>query len=529
MKHLALIMVIALILSPAPAAAVSDIREVKWDTETHSTVPANFDIQYAVYQEFKSEPTYHYFYANMASSIKRNQFNDGSGAWVGLLIDADLDGESDYQIEFSGKDLGPSIADFQVYKKMRSSWVAVEKCAGGVFMSSSSNDLTDSYKFLGYKISVDCLRLPKNFAFIFYIDANGDNNRWGVEYGPDRYFQVSQNLSKRYSVPRVAPTATGIPIYKNPQPEVHSNLGFGSPEDQKRLTGLAQIKCNGVIRFGWAPRLDMPNTLKTQGFRTLLVTTYSAVEQCINNGQVIVSGYSGDVVEGEIVNWDATTNLALIAISTVMPQLRWQGEQPRPGWATGIFRGIRNVQPSFESSTISSLTQSQIRMSQPIQPGSDGLPVFDSQGGVLGTVAYVSGTPQGLSTAIPAPQLCARLVACGSARVWGTSLPASPMVASKTGVSEKFSNGSSALSKAALGRLASQFQGLEVRSIECAGNFTKSSGAKGRSLAQRRAQLTCVSLSERFPDASVKTLGAREVLASAADRVSIKVNYKPSY
>lgn len=529
MKLLTLLALVALNLSPVSANATSDIRDVKWDTETHSTVPANFDIQYVVYQEFKSEPTYHYFYAHMAAPMKKDQFNDGSEAWVGLLLDADLDGESDYQIEFSNTDLGTSVSSFKVFRKMRSTWVALDKCAGGVFMSSSTSDLTDSFKFLGFKVSVDCLRLPKNFAFIFYIDANGDNNRWGIEYGPDRYFQVSHNLAKRYLVPRIAPSATGIQIFKNPKPEMHDSLGLGLVEDEKRLSSIAQIKCNGVVRFGWAPKLEMPSSLKSLGFRTFLVTTYSAVEKCINSGQVIVSGYSGDVVEGEIVNWDANSNLALVAVSTTLPQLRWQGEEPRPGWATGIFRGIRNVETTFESSTISSLTQSEIRMSKPIQPGSDGLPVFDSQGGVIGTVTYLSGTAQGLSTAIPSTQLCVRLFSCGAARVWESSPRPLPSIASKNGISEKFARGSSKLSSAAVGRLASQFLGLEVTSIECSGNFTKSSGVAGRSLAQRRAQMICASLSTRFPDSSARTVTAREAGPSVADRVSIKVIYKPVY
>lgn len=516
-------------LSPVSALGTADSRATARDWNTHSTVPGNFDVQYVNYQEFRNDDKYHYFFAYMASNLVADQFNDGSDAWVGLIIDADLDGESDYQIEFSDKNLSTSLSTFRAYKKMRGDWQSIDKCDGGTYMSASSGDLTETNRFLAFKVSVSCLNLPSIFQFLFYLDANGDGERWGVELGPDNFFQVSNALLDRTRNFRVVPGMVARSQFANPNPSDSAAMSVETAVGQRKARGVVQIKCFGTVRHGWVPEGDVPYALEVAGFKSLVVTTYSSIESCMGERWVVVSAHTGEVTEGLITNWDYQNNLAVIAIAPKLDGLRWQGQTPREGWAATVISDVRKVSPTSSPTVIKSLSARELILSPAIKPGSDGLPVFDSQGGVIGIMSYKGGLAQNTAVAIPATLLCSGLFSCPGVQVWRDNPPALPTTAELRVSTSTFAAKSTTWNSANKKSLTTQFANVNPTSIVCTGYFPTQGSSADKSLALRRAQAVCASL-RAATSAIVVTAGTSKApVSSERNKVRVSAKYVPEY
>lgn len=528
-KLISVFSTMALVLAPIPAQGTADSRSTMRDGNTHSTVPANFDVQYVNYQEFRNDDKYHYFFAYMGSNLISNQFNDGSNAWVGLIIDADLDGESDYQLEFSDKNLMTSLADFRAFKKMRGDWKSISKCDGGVYMSSASNDLTGANRFLAFKVAVDCLSLPQNFQFLFYLDANGDDERWGIELAPDNFFRVPNELLDRTRNFRVLPTVTTRPVYLNSAPEDRLSMSTETALGQQKARGIVQIKCYGTVRHGWVPEIEVPTLLFTAGFKSLIVTTYSSVESCMDERWVVVSAHTGEVTEGLVVNWDFSNNLALVAVAPKLESLRWQGQTPKVGWSATVLKDIRQTFPSSSPSVVSAISGKELVFSPAVMPGSDGLPLFDSQGGVIATVTYRGGLTQNTSVAIPAPLLCSNLFSCPGVKVWQESPSALPSSAELRLTTTAFPSKSSSWNSTNKRSLTSQLAAIEPVSVVCTGFYSSKSSTAEKSLALKRAKVVCEEIRSATSAIVIKPTSSKVSSSALLNKVTITAKYTPSY
>lgn len=520
---------IGVVFSSTPAIGAADTSSTMRDYSTHSTVPGNFDVQYVNYQEFRSDPTFHYFFAYMASKLDPKQFNNGSNAWVGLIIDADLDNVADYQLEFSDKDLSTSLTPFNAYKKMRGDWVPMNRCGGGTYMSASSGDVTGTNRFLSFKVSVGCLELPRAFQFFFYLDANGDAERWGQEIAPDNFFQVSHDLLDRTANYRVTAGASSRTIYANPNPTVNDDLGVDTSLGIKRLNGIVQLKCNGTVRHGWVPELEVPTTLKSQGFKSLVITTYNSIESCMDERWVVVSAYSGEVVEGLITSWDFESNLATIAISPELKQLRWQGQTPRNGWLALGFGDIRSDKPTIQTSTLKSAGTNEMLFSPAIRPGSDGLPIFDSQGGVIGMVSYRGGLPQDTSMAIPVSRLCQRLLSCSGVQVWQDNPPPLPTELEARFLTATFNGASTTWPSSNRRSITSEISKLDALTVSCIAYHSARANASERAIASKRAKIVCEAIKDGTSIIVSKPSTQKAPNSSSANKVLLRFTYKPSY
>lgn len=528
-KVLSLVATALLLSTPLSAQGTADSRDTARDFNTHSTVPGNFDVQYVNYQEFRDDSKYHYFFAYMASNLVANQFNDGSDAWAGLIIDADLDGDSDYQLEFSDKNLSESLTSFRAYQKMLGDWRPITSCGGGVYLSSASNDLTGANRFLAFKVAVDCLNLPQNFQFYFYLDANGDGERWGQEWAPDSYFRVSNALLDRTRNFRVMPSVASRTVFSNPAPTDPLPMSSETSLGQQRARGIVQIKCYGTVRHGWVPEGEMPLLLKTAGFQSLVVTTYSSVESCMSERWVVVSAHTGEVTEGLIVNWDAANNLAIVAIAPKLEGLRWQSQAPKTGWAATVLKDIRQINLSSSHTVVTAISTKEMVLSPAITPGSDGLPVFDSQGGVIATMTYRGGLAQNTAVAIPTPLLCSGVLGCQGLQVWKENPPTLPSSLELKLTTTAFSVKSAVWSSSNKKTLMGQVSAIEPISAICTGYYSAKAKAADKSLALKRAKAVCEEIRAATSAIVVKPVSAKAISSGQVNRVQIIAKYTPSY
>lgn len=521
---------IGLVALPLQANGVNDNRVTKWDQSTDSTVPGNYDIQYVQYQEYQKEPDTHHFNAYMAAALSAGQFNNSDGSWVGLIIDADLDGEADYQIEFEGRDLATGLLrPFDVYKKTRDRWAFAPSCKGGVYMTNAMGDLTSANRFLSFEVDHSCLELPKRFSWFFFIDANGADKANGIEIGPDDWFQVNHTLST------ISRSLTGIPkvnkleLFKNPNPTDVSSLDPQGELGEKLLQGTAEIRCKSRLRHAWVPNAILPANLAKAGYKSMLVTTFAGVQSCMEDRVVVVTTYDGRVVEGLVINWDAESNLALVAVTPALKKLRFQGEWPTAGWAGGVYTSIRSSEPSLSQAVITAVSASDMRLGKGVGGQEiDGLPVFDSQGGVLGTVVWDPSVTQSVTRVMPAPVLCQKLLSCNSGLVWSDRLTKYFGEQTLKLKSASFKESSASLDGRGLGQITSAFKGKELSSLTCTGFFS-SSTPSGKALADKRARFLCSKVSAVTGKVSYRIKSQVTKTASDFDKVLVEGIYLPNY
>jgi hypothetical protein len=529
-KFLGGLLALTIAVLPLSAQAVNDNRTTKWDEFTDSTVPANYDIQYVQYQEYKSEPNIHHFNAYMAGALTAGQFNTADGSWVGLIIDADLDGAEDYQIEFEGRDLvAGSLRPFDVFKKTRERWVSAPSCKGGVGMTYGTADITRANRFLTFEVDRSCLDLPNRFSWYFFIDSNGGNKANGYEIGPDDWLPVNHSLSTIDRSLTGKPSVNKVELFKNPRPDDLSPLDPNSTLGERLLEGTAEVRCKSRLRHGWVPNMVMPSTLTKAGYKSLVVTTFTGVQSCMDNRLVVVTTFDGRVAEGLVINWDSTANLALVAIAPALKGLRWQGEWPTEGLSAGVYTSIRSAEPSLNQTVITAAGPAELRLDQGLGGQEiDGLPVFDSQGGVLGTVIWDASVTQAVTRAASAPVLCQMLVSCGNGAIWDSRLTKYYGPQTLKVVSSTFSAKSSSLAAGSLSKATTPFKSKDVTSLACIGYYSAANPGD-KALATKRARYLCEKISGVAGGISFTSKAQATKSTAEVNRVVATGKYLPAY
>ena len=421
-------LVIALLLSfqglgfvPA-SAAVTWSQVSKFDVAYDGKTPNSlYDLQYSSVYIFDNETDNIYFYLEFAQVPTVNMFNDGLGSWGFIGLDYDLNGVPDLRLTASRITLtrDRSSVSGTIYDPINSRYLT---CSVGVF-----TNIDDGDKWIGFKVSRSCIKLPNIFEMFGYAAYNANSSTSeSYDYAP--YPSMRVNLLGTSSQDPITGNTFSGSTYALPANSLNSSYKSSNftepPKDLSKLSeqllpSVVTVRCLTGSGTGWSADLKLSNALTSAGFQSVVITNHHVIEDCMGTKNVTLVLSNGTSVPGKIVSWNSSNDVAGVATVTAIPSLQWIGSPPRQGWWVGVLGsplGKSNVLTTGIISSINNLAKT-FTLTAPINPGNSGGPVFDSTGRVLGLATsknlLSSGQiAEGFGNAHGVPLLCTSIVTC---------------------------------------------------------------------------------------------------------------------
>ena len=407
----------------APASAAVTWSQVsKFDVAYDGKTPNSlYDLQYSSVYIFDNETDNIYFYLEFAQVPTVNMFNDGLGSWGFIGLDYDLNGVPDLRLTASRITLtrDRSSVSGTIYDPINSRYLT---CSVGVF-----TNIDDGDKWIGFKVSRSCIKLPNTFEMFGYAAYNANSSTSeSYDYAP--YPSMRVNLLGTSSQDPITGNIFSGSTYALPASSPNSSYKSSNftepPKDLSKLSeqllpSVVTVRCLTGSGTGWSADLKLSNALTSAGFQSLVITNHHVIEDCMGTKNVTIVLSNGTSVPGKIVSWNSSNDVAGVATVTAIPSLQWIGSPPRQGWWVGVLGsplGKSNVLTTGIISSINNLAKT-FTLTAPINPGNSGGPVFDSTGRVLGLATsknlLSSGQiAEGFGNAHGVPLLCTSIVTC---------------------------------------------------------------------------------------------------------------------
>jgi hypothetical protein len=407
----------------APAnAAVTWSQVSKFDVAYDGKTPNSlYDLQYSSVYIFDNETDNIYFYLEFAQEPTVNMFNDGLGSWGFIGLDYDLNGVPDLRLTASRITLtrDRSSVSGTIYDPINSRYLT---CSVGVF-----TNLENGEKWIGFKVSRSCIKLPNTFEMFGYAAYNANSSTSeSYDYAP--YPSMRVNLLGTSSQDPITGNTYSGSTHALPTTSLNSSyksLNFTEPPkdlsklSEQLLPSVVTVRCLTGSGTGWSADLKLSNALTSAGFQSLVITNHHVIEDCMGTKNVTIVLSNGTSVPGKIVSWNSSNDVAGVATVTAIPSLQWIGSPPRQGWWVGVLGsplGKSNVLTTGIISSINNLAKT-FTLTAPINPGNSGGPVFDSTGRVLGLATsknlLSSGQiAEGFGNAHGVPLLCTSIITC---------------------------------------------------------------------------------------------------------------------
>lgn len=202
----------------------------------------------------------------------------------------------------------------------------------------------------------------------------------------------------------------------------------------KQITNsVVTIQCGDSIGSGWSVIVDLPNSIKSQGFVSYIITNHHVIEACTDGSELQMLLHNGEVITGHVWAYDSNNDVAGVVTNSYVPGLTWRGQKPMQGWWVGVIGSPLGHPGVLTTGIVSSVSTNGGNLTAPINHGNSGGPVFDSSGRVLGlaTAAYTEAQNFGIFNG--SPMLCGPVINCPDvSAVWsdkanlptsGSSLP----------------------------------------------------------------------------------------------------------
>lgn len=492
----AALMLAAIAVTPA-TAAIRNLQESPADQATMAGVPANFDLLNVAYAEFSDNPDFHYFFLEFGGAVTANQFSDNRGSWAMVMIDTDGDNEEDYRIETSEEPLsGGFSSPANVWDVARDQ--EVPGCSAGFY-----SNLDTAVSWIGFRISYNCLKLPKTFGIQGYSDFIGADDK-SYDYVPDAsFFSVTHRLAATTPITNLeAPSVAPETLYTVGNPgSAPTDLVALSPAV---LKSVVTVFCGQGLGTGWAAKVAIPASVTQKGIKTFLVTNHHVIEACIESGEVTLTDGSGNSAVGFIASADEQNDLAGIYTNLSLPTLSFRGERPQQGWWVGVLGTPRGLDGYLTTGLVSKVVQdgSEFGVSASLNPGNSGGPIFDREGRVLGVATYKLVDSESLGFARSTPLLCVTVIKCeASSPVWQAGLSAKP---GQTGSEPVVSGNVKVSTLPAFAAKSSKLNATQQNSVNrllvlndwvskfiCTGVIAPSATSSEKSLARARAKAAC--------------------------------------
>ena len=404
-------------------AAVTWSQVSKFDTAYDGKIPnSNYDLEFSSVYIFDNEADNIYFYLEFAKTPTVDMFNDGLGSWGFIGLDYNSDGTPDIRLTISGVTLtrDRSAVSGSTYDPINQKYLS---CTVGVFTNINEGD-----KWVGFKVSRNCIKLPNTFDMFGYAAYNSNNSgSESYDYAPYPSMRVNLLGASTAVNPTTGNSFSG---FTHALPTNSPNSSYKSPnftEPPKDLSKLSEqllpsvvtVRCLTGSGTGWSADLKLSNALISAGFQSMIITNHHVIEDCMSTKNVTLVLSNGTSVPGKIVSWNSSNDVAGVASTTAIPSLQWIGSPPKQGWWVGVLGsplGKSNVLTTGIISSINNLAKT-FTLTAPINPGNSGGPVFDSTGRVLGLATsknlLSSGQiAEGFGNAHGVPLLCTSIVTC---------------------------------------------------------------------------------------------------------------------
>jgi hypothetical protein len=414
---LSLLLIVATSIVGIPTAkAESKVYSKQTNTDTYNRSDINFkyDIQRVEVGLYDTDLDMLHFWILFAQPLTANMFNDNQGSWAGILIDTNNDGNDDIVLNTLAKTY---VGNYY-------------QAASGSYRNGSKSCTTQSWmdlnnstnKWLGFKVSQKCLGLSNKFHVQAYADYISTDNA-SYDYAPDSYEVI--DLGDYYNPkPKVTMSV----------PQTTSDIGkplsnySSAPENLVNLSAslrdsVATIECIVGNTEGsgtaWSAKVEIPIST----YKSYLITNYHVISDCVVRGTVNVILNNNTKIIGTLAAWDPDNDVAGIYVTTYVPPLIWQGEQPVQGGWVGVIGSPKGLPGVLTTGIISSVSNADkyLTFTAPINPGNSGGPVFDSVGRVVAIATAKVRDTEGFAIGNGVPLICEVVVKCSSSlRGWGS-------------------------------------------------------------------------------------------------------------
>ena len=203
------------------------------------------------------------------------------------------------------------------------------------------------------------------------------------------------------------PTTTSAPVGLYSQPS-----NFGSLIETSRAATVG-IECTWEDLDGdWTGSGSGWPLQRTASGGTFIVTNHHVIDECTGGGSTVSLDANGQLGEGQVVNFDADNDLALIETSLALIPLP-TGPLPEIGYWVMAVGNPHGISGTVTTGSVTNLLDYEIVMDASINHGSSGGPLFNAAGQVVGV--NQSGISEGgfLGFAIGLHLLCEKpLVVC---------------------------------------------------------------------------------------------------------------------
>ena len=163
----------------------------------------------------------------------------------------------------------------------------------------------------------------------------------------------------------------------------------------------------------------MSPKLLTEGFTSYVITNHHVIADCLATKKVTLLLSNNSRVDGTIISWNESSDVAGIVTKATIPGLEWIGSLPKQGWWIGDIGSPLGVAGILTTGIISSINSNSgtFTLTAPINPGNSGGPVFDSTGRILGLATsknlVSSGVlAEGFGNAQGVTLLCGTVISC---------------------------------------------------------------------------------------------------------------------
>ena len=396
------------------------------DTFNRSDLPVEYDLTQVDFATDDVQTDRYFFFLQFSKPITANQFADGKDSWAGVFLDIDNNGTMDYSLQTDGNTpyRGNVGHTYRFVDRTGSTPVQTTKCIGNTW-----TNLETKVSWIGFNILKNCLPFAATIGVSGYVDRNSSDNG-EYDYAPETAWSLALGSGV------ISTTGTGVAGSSNIIPTLNLGLDTALTTPANQPTDLVDLSakigesvvtvlCTNGLGTGWSLNVDLPISMKTDGYLSYIVTNHHVIEDCTTNRNIQIVLKNQTKVPAYVWSWDAKNDVAAVVTKAAIQQLNWRGATPQQGWWVGVigsplgFPGIltTGIVSSNNSSTFLGTTTA------PINQGNSGGPVFDRNGRVIGlaTAKYVDS--EGFGIFHGTPLLCLKIVKCtNSSEVWTGSI-----------------------------------------------------------------------------------------------------------
>lgn len=192
-------------------------------------------------------------------------------------------------------------------------------------------------------------------------------------------------------------------------------------------TSTVVIECGESIGSGWVidlgspgPDADPEKIRIDKLFPTEVITNHHVIDQCIDTPGKVKATANGTTYDAWLYSWDATNDLALVAIKQEVPALQ-PAREPKPGYWVMALGSPYGLEGSVSIGNVINTDSGEVIATAPFNAGNSGSPLVNSLGRVVGTSTWSAigdSYPQDWNVAEGIPLLCEELVDCSSTDYW---------------------------------------------------------------------------------------------------------------